>query len=113
MTKKNFSKRALSSFVIRQFHLMSSPLRVRVITEGDLPFAENVCSLAGWNQTPGDWRRFLAMEPAGCFVAEWDGLPAGTATTITYGFDLAWIGMVLVHPDYRRRGIGNALLGGC
>jgi hypothetical protein len=26
---------------------------------------------------------------------------------------LAWIGMVLVHPDYRRRGIGRALLEHC
>lgn len=92
---------------------MSSPLRIRVMTEEDLSFADSVRTLAGWNQTPGDWRRFLEMEPGGCFVAEWDGSPAGTATTIAYGLELAWIGMVLVHPDYRRRGIGNALLHRC
>jgi GNAT superfamily N-acetyltransferase len=60
-----------------------------------------------------DWRGFLAMEPNGCFVAEWNGERAGTATTIVYGPDLAWIGMVLVHPDFRRRGIGEALLQHC
>ncbi len=83
------------------------------MTEGDLSFADSVRSLAGWNQTPGDWRRFLEMEPDGCLLADWDGAPAGTATTITYGSDLAWIGMVLVHPEFRRRGIGNALLRRC
>src|SRR5258708_8661778 len=92
---------------------MSSPLGIRVMTEGDRRFADTVRSLAGWNQTPDDWNRFLTMEPGGCFVAEWDATPAGTATTITYGAELGWIGMVLGHPDYRRMGIGNALLKRC
>ena len=39
--------------------------------------------------------------------------PAGTATTTFYAPELAWIGMVLVHPDYRRRGIARALLARC
>jgi predicted N-acetyltransferase YhbS len=57
--------------------------------------------------------RFLAAAPDGCFLAEWNGVPAGTATTIVYSQALAWIGMVLVHPNCRRRGIGRALLGRC
>ena len=88
-------------------------LRVRAMRPSDLHFADSLRALAGWNQTLPDWRRFLAMEPRGCFIAEWDGAPAGTATTIVYGKDLAWIGMVLVHPEYRRRGIGRALLLKC
>jgi tRNA(Met) C34 N-acetyltransferase TmcA len=32
---------------------------------------------------------------------------------MVYGSDLAWIGMVLVHPEYRRRGIGRGLLLKC
>jgi len=66
--------------------------------------------LAGWNQTPDDWRRFLEMQPAGCFLAEWDGAAAGTATTVIYGPELAWIGMVLTRPDYRRRGFAKRLM---
>jgi predicted GNAT family acetyltransferase len=60
-----------------------------------------------------DWERLLAHEPEGCFVAEWNGTLAGTATTTSYGTELAWIGMVLVHPEFRRRGIGKALLERC
>jgi GNAT superfamily N-acetyltransferase len=83
------------------------------LTSADLPFADHVRALAGWNQTLEDWRRFLALAPGGCFLAEWKGSPAGTATTIVYSAELAWIGMILVHPDYRRRGIGTALLEHC
>ena len=92
---------------------MNSLLRLRRMTSADLSFADSVRALAGWNQTPADWQRLLAHEPAGCFLAEWNGAAAGTATTTVYGQDLAWIGMVLVHPDFRRRGVGKALLEHC
>lgn len=92
---------------------MKAAIRLRCLTRSDLVFADSVRALEGWNQTAQDWERFLAMEPDGCFLAEWQGRPAGTATTIIYGPELAWIGMVLVHPDFRRRGIGRALLRHC
>ncbi len=76
----------------------------------DVPWADSLRALAGWNQNRADWRRLLRLEPDGCFVAEWADAPAGTATTLVYGIGLAWIGMVLVHPDLRRRGVGTALL---
>ncbi|HEX3989279.1 MAG TPA: GNAT family N-acetyltransferase [Verrucomicrobiae bacterium] len=92
---------------------MNASLRVRVMQEGDLPFADSLRAVAGWNQTLDDWRRFLAMQPKGCFLAELDGAQAGTATTVVYGSGLAWVGMLLVHPDFRRRGVGRALLLRC
>jgi ribosomal protein S18 acetylase RimI-like enzyme len=92
---------------------MNASFKLRLLTREDLPFADSVRALASWNQTIADWERFLAAEPGGCFLAEWNGARAGTATTIVYGPALAWIGMVLVHPDHRRRGIGRALLEHC
>ena len=85
-------------------------IKLRTMRDEDLDFANDVRDIAGWNQTLTDWRRFMSLEPKGCFVAEWEGELAGTATTTCYGQDLAWIGMVLVHPDFRRRGLGKALL---
>jgi ribosomal protein S18 acetylase RimI-like enzyme len=85
-------------------------LRLRTLTRADFSFADSLRATAGWNQTLADWERFLATEPEGCFLAEWNGVPAGTASTTIYGPELGWIGMVLVHPDFRRRGIGSALL---
>jgi GNAT superfamily N-acetyltransferase len=81
--------------------------------EADLAFADSLRALVGWNQTPADWRRLLTLEPEGCFVAEWEGQPSGTATTTRHGDGLAWIGMVLVHPERRRHGLGRALLRRC
>ena len=92
---------------------MSPAIQMRRMTGADLPLADQVRACAGWNQTPDDWRLFQEWQPDGCFVGEFNGVPAGTATTICYGTDLAWIGMVLVHPDHRRHGVGRALLDHC
>lgn len=93
---------------------MSSPsLNIRLLSPTDLGFAQEIRQRAGWNQTDKDWKRLLAHEPEGCFLAEWEGKPAGTATTTTHDGTVGWIGMVLVHPDSRRKGIATALLERC
>jgi ribosomal protein S18 acetylase RimI-like enzyme len=83
---------------------------LRTMRTSDIPFAHTLRKIAGWNQTEHDWRGYLTYDPEGCFVAEVRGKPAGTATTIKYGARFGWIGMVLVHPDYRRLGLGTQLL---
>ncbi|HEV2494696.1 MAG TPA: GNAT family N-acetyltransferase [Terriglobia bacterium] len=87
-------------------------MNLRLMTSDDIPAAMRLKDLAGWNQTAADWERFLAASPAGCFVAELEGRVCGTVTTIVYEGRFAWIGMVLVDPDYRGRGIGTRLLEG-
>jgi GNAT superfamily N-acetyltransferase len=94
-------------------HTTTPEISLRLLRATDLAFADSLRDLAGWNQTLNDWQTFLALSPQGCFLAEWNGSPAGTATTICYGQDLAWIGMLLVHPDFRKQGIGHALLARC
>lgn len=86
------------------------PVGIRPMTRADLDFAMEVKRAAGWNQTEADWRAHLALDPAGCLVAELDGEPAGTAVVTNYQDRFGWIGMVLVHPRFRRRGAGAALL---
>jgi GNAT superfamily N-acetyltransferase len=83
---------------------------LRNLTETDLPGADELRRLSGWNQTLKDWRRMLSLEPDGCFVAVEDARVVGTVTAITYGDALAWIGMMLVHPERQKRGIGSALM---
>jgi ribosomal protein S18 acetylase RimI-like enzyme len=80
------------------------------MTPADVAAGMRLKDLAGWNQTKEDWERFLQAEPEGCFVAEWNGQVAGTVTTITYEGRFAWIGMVLVDPQLRGKGMGTALL---
>lgn len=85
-------------------------LEIRLLDEADIPGAMRLKELARWNQTESDWRRLLRLEPRGCFCAEIDGVLVGTTTTIAYGSELAWIGMVLVDPEYRRRRIATQLM---
>src|SRR5688572_5511910 len=85
-------------------------VKLRVMRASDIPFAHTLRQIAGWNQREQDWRGYLTYDPDGCFVADVRGKPAGTATTIHYEKAFGWIGMVLVHPDYRRLGLGTQLL---
>lgn len=66
---------------------------------------------AGWNQTADDWRLFLAM--ADVFAARApDGRVVATAALLPFP-PAAWISLVLVHADWRRRGLATALMGRC
>jgi GNAT superfamily N-acetyltransferase len=78
--------------------------------KADIPAGMRLKEIAGWNQTATDWERFLEASPQGCFVADHDGRVCGTATTISFENRVAWIGMVLVDPEYRSQGIGTRLL---
>lgn len=85
-------------------------LFIRRMTEADIPLGMKLKQIAGWNQVERDWHNFLSFRPGGCFVAEWEGTPAATVTTIDYQGRVGWVGMLLVDPDFRRLGIGTALL---
>jgi GNAT superfamily N-acetyltransferase len=85
-------------------------IEIRLLGESDIPAAMRLKELARWNQTESDWRRLLQLEPSGCFGAFLDASLVGTTTTTTYDRELAWIGMVLVSPENRRRGIATQLI---
>ena len=81
----------------------------RLLTAADVPQAMSL-KAAGWNQLEQDWLRLLELEPEGCWGIDCDGVLVATATALCYGTDLAWIGMVLTHPDYRGRGFASRLM---
>ena len=81
------------------------------MTGGNVEGADELRRIVGWNQTLADWRRFLDLSPQGCFVATKNRVILGTVTSITYEQRLSWIGMMLVHPEHRRQGIGRDLMG--
>jgi len=85
-------------------------MQIRQMTQFDIPAGMRLKEIAYWNQSEADWELFLAANPEGCFVNEVDGRVAGTVATIVYEDRFAWIGMVLVDPEFRKHGIGTALL---
>ncbi len=90
--------------------MIDDPIQLREMTLEDVPFGMELSALAGWNQNQEDWKFFIETNPEGNYIASFHGTVAGTVTTIPYEEKFSWIGLALVHPDYRRRGIGRRLL---
>ncbi|MBN2552955.1 MAG: GNAT family N-acetyltransferase [Spirochaetales bacterium] len=82
------------------------------LRESDIPEAMELKNALGWNQIPGDWRRFLLLSPEGCFKA----LMAGqmVATAVASVFDrVCWVGMVIVKEVCRHQGVGRQIVTRC
>jgi GNAT superfamily N-acetyltransferase len=67
---------------------------------------------AHWNQTEADWRFFLTQGVV-FGVRDEDGLLIATAALLPYSSKQAWISMVLVTANWRRRGIATRLVDAC
>ncbi len=52
----------------------------------------------------------MEMEPEGCGGLEVEDRLAATPTLMTYRVGLAWIGMVLAHPEFHGRGFASRLV---
>lgn len=79
------------------------------MTAADIPQGMRLSASAGWNQLESDWRIFLESPGSAGFVAEADGVVAGTVAFVRYD-KLAWIAMMLVDPGHRGAGIGGHLM---
>jgi ribosomal protein S18 acetylase RimI-like enzyme len=88
-----------------------APALIRTMIRTDIPAGLRLCRASGWNQTERDWQHFLTAAPQGALVAVQgeDERVIGSVATLPYG-PFAWISMVLVDPDARRRGVGTLLL---
>jgi GNAT superfamily N-acetyltransferase len=84
-------------------------ISVRLMTVADIPLGLKLARQAGWNQIEADWQRFLALQPDGCFVGELDGTAVATTAAFIFG-PVAWIAMVLVAIESRRKGVATTLL---
>ncbi len=84
--------------------------KLRLLQTSDLASAIELSRVASWNQTVEDWQTVLGLDPESCFAIEVDNRIAATTTLLCYGTQLAWIGMVLTRPEYRRMGFAQRLV---
>ena len=89
----------------------TEPIEIVKLGAGDAPAGLVLSTEAGWNQNEADWRFFLSN--AIVFGARDDARLVATAALLPYSAGHAWISMVLVTADFRRRGIATRLVDAC
>src|SRR5262245_50897458 len=83
---------------------------IRLLTPADLPALLQLSLLTKWNQTEQDWLRLMDLAPESCFGIESRGQIVASTTLLCYGRDLAWVGMVLTHPEHRGNNFASRLM---
>jgi len=85
-------------------------MTIRTMRDTDLDFAAESAALENWpSETREAFASFLGHDPAGCFLAEIDGRPAGICVATAYTGS-GFIGELIVRKDVRGQGIGPRLL---
>jgi len=89
----------------------TEPIDIIELGVGDAQAGLVLSTEAGWNQNEADWRFFLSQ---GVVFGMRDGARlVATAALLPYSAGNAWISMVLVTADFRRRGIATKLVDAC
>jgi len=88
----------------------SEPVICAALAAAELSDAEALVREAGWNQVAADWEIFRALGTV--FAARAGNRVVATAAILPYG-QFAWISMVLVAGEQRRRNLGTRLLKRC
>jgi len=86
---------------------------ILALSEADLEALLRLSGSAHWNQNEADWRTMLQLGRGwGIHAVSADGKVGLAASTLVlpYGSDFAWVSMVLVLPECRRRGFASRLL---
>jgi GNAT superfamily N-acetyltransferase len=84
-------------------------ISIRVMSPTDVDLALAWAGEEGWNPGLKDAELFRSADPEGFLAAFEDGSPIGCVSAMRYGAGFAFLGLYLVRPEYRGRGIGITL----
>ena len=92
--------------------MATSELRLAVksaLTPAEFDDVAALVREARWNQLAADWRIFIARGRVYAVHTD-EGRIVATTATLPYGSRFAWISMVLVAGEFRRRGLATRLM---
>ena len=84
-------------------------MREHELGEQHLDGAMALSRAANWNQNEADWRMMLRLGK-GFGLSAADGSLIASIVVLPYGDQFAWMSMVLVSPQHRRRGYASRML---
>lgn len=90
--------------------ISSVKIQLRPMTTADAAAGAELVKKIGWSQTPTTWEQTIRWSNGGSFCLTADDEIIATVIIISYGTKLAWIGMVVTHPDFRRQGLAQRMM---
>jgi GNAT superfamily N-acetyltransferase len=92
-------------------HEITTPndMNIRRMTRDELDMLVEWAAREGWNPGLNDAEVFWATDAEGFVAAEIDGELIGGGSIVAYEKKYGFIGLFIVRPEYRGRGLGNQL----
>ncbi len=87
---------------------MSTPM-IRTMRREEVALAIEWAAREGWNPGLHDAACFFEADREGFLIAEIAGQPVGCISAVSYGGTFGFIGLYIVIPDWRGKGIGRCL----
>jgi ribosomal protein S18 acetylase RimI-like enzyme len=81
----------------------------RTMQRDEVALAVEWAAQEGWNPGLHDAQTFFRADPQGFFGGWLDGEPVASLSVVKYGGSFAFLGLYIVRPEFRGRGLGWAL----
>jgi GNAT superfamily N-acetyltransferase len=88
---------------------MAEALTLRLMTEDEVARLVDWAADEGWNPGLHDARIFWQTDPQGFIAAELGGEVIGGGSIVSYHREFGFMGLFLVRPEFRGRGLGTQL----
>ncbi len=92
---------------VKSFSL--SEVKIDKMNRQEMDLAVEWARQEGWNPGVNDAECFYNTDPTGFYTAKIKNRIVGTTSIVKYSSDYAFVGFIIVHPEFRRRGIGSML----
>ncbi|PAV12531.1 GCN5 family acetyltransferase [Methanosarcina spelaei] len=84
-------------------------LKIRKMRRDETEFVVQMEAAQGWIPGIHDGKLYYETDPDGFFIAEFEGEPIGCVSAVAYDDSFGFIGVYVVKPEFRNKGVGIKL----